>query len=135
MAIADNVSGSKIAQEAFDLVSELIRESDATPEAKAKAWRKVNEMVSGVLQEEIFENAEFKAFVESRRPMTKEEAVSYERQTVDFGKHSGKTIAEVPAGYLDWIHSQERDSWKADLGRYLASRYVKDQQEYEDDDE
>lgn len=51
--------------------------------------------------------------------MGDEEAARFEARDMPWGKHRGTRIADVPAGYLDYV-ANTKDQFKEDLARYVA---------------
>lgn len=52
------------------------------------------------------------------QPMSDEEAARFERNRIEFGKHKGELIQDVPAAYLCWI---AEDEFRENLQRYICS--------------
>jgi hypothetical protein len=48
-----------------------------------------------------------------------------------FGKYEGTEVAELPDGYLKWLHN-EADVWNEELAEEIASEYY---QRFSDDDD
>lgn len=130
--IVKNVTNTKHAKEVFALMSDYIRELELKPVDAGKVWRKVGDMVDEVTQVRAkLQTLAAKEF----QPMEDKKARKYEKKVIEFGKHKGKTIGEAPESYLSWLHEQYEDDWKKDLGRYLRSRYVRQQTLFEDDED
>lgn len=127
MSISTNIEARKAAEECFDLLSDFIREAEMPPEAAAKAWRRLGDMVDEVTG------------VDRKPPeppsavaMDDVEAKRFESQVMPFGKYGPdgedgpKRVCDVPISYLTWI--DEQPNFRKDLTRYLRRRDIWEQQ-------
>jgi hypothetical protein len=51
-------------------------------------------------------------------PMTEQQAKAYGLSALDFGKHAGEELRDVPVDYLEWLADASRDLWR-NLHGYL----------------
>lgn len=61
-------------------------------------------------------------------PMSDRESKEFGGKPMEFGKHKGTRVDEVPLEYLLWL-SQTKDQFKIDLRRYVMSRRIQAEQE------
>lgn len=122
MSIEDNVRCRKAAEEAFALVSDSLREElGGEPELLGKAWQQVCDAIAAVVQK-----PEEPAKPIASKAMSDAEAKRFENSTMQFGKHKGELVKDVPLSYLSWI---DEDTFRADLRRYLLRDEVWREQE------
>lgn len=115
--ISRNMDIRKMAEQAKVLIDEFLDENKLTDEEKERAWKNILNNVFG---------HEDSADKVSPSPMTYDEARRYyHNTTIDFGKHKGKKIDEIPFSYLEWLDNQP--DFRRDLHRFLTSSFVKSQ--------
>lgn len=121
MSIEDNVAAGKLASDCFQLVSDLIKESELSPEVKGAAWLRVCEMMYATASRRLpSEEA-------TTTTMGDEEARRFEDGRMPFGKHEGEPLRDVPLSCLAWC--DEKNDFSFDLRRYLRRREIWEQQD------
>lgn len=91
-------------------------------EQPEKFWRLLADVVASKLPADIEPPA-----------MTTEQAHSFERQPIPFGKHAGFPIGEVPVSYLLWL-TEQPDEFRTKLRQYVKTSVFAERQETEDHD-
>lgn len=54
-------------------------------------------------------------------PMSDREYWEFELRMMEFGRHCGEQMRDIPRDYLAWLADQSRQTWR-DLHRYLMRR-------------
>ena len=58
----------------------------------------------------------------SSKAMDETEARAFDKEIMEFGKHKGASMGEIPLDYLLWL--EEQPNFRKQLNRYLRSKYV-----------
>ena len=112
--VAANRKARDVARQVWDLA--LDESKDFKQRASDEFWR----FLAGVLKA-----AHPKLFLTKSVPisaMSPLEAKRFAHETMEFGKHSGKAIGDVPLDYLDWLAGQP--DFHVRLNRYLRSAAI-----------
>ena len=108
--VARGAQARKDAKEAFEFIRDLIPED------------RFNDRFIEILVE-YFQPA-VKPESEPIRPMDDVEARRFEKRKMEFGKHQGVAMGDVPFDYLEWLSDSQRESSK-EITRYLKSDRAK----------
>ncbi len=110
--LADNIAARNRAEHIIDLIG------DETP----RFWQELARLAG-----EQLPKVEQPAEVDPLAPMDETEAIKFERQPLDFGKHAGQEIGVVPCGYIGWLAEND---FAIRLRRYVKSaRFERRQRE------
>lgn len=60
----------------------------------------------------------------SVEPMADQEALSFENEVMEFGKHKGELVGNVPLDYLEWLADASRTLW-CKIHAYLNNPRIK----------
>jgi uncharacterized protein (DUF3820 family) len=116
------ITGRKAGAELVELIL-----SEASTHPMAAAWPEefAQAMFAEIHKAMTAKLPQVEAKPDRDAPMTYEEAREWERRTLEFGKHQGEFVKDVPLEYLLWI---DGDKFRGELKRYLASPLVQGQQ-------
>ena len=115
MGILENVA----ARRAAETVVVLMEEEATDPEiSKDNFWKIV---VGAIPKEYVPVQAS-----PGLKPMTDMESQGFENTCMEFGKHNGERMGDVPIDYLFWL--DEQDNFSKLLKRYLLSKRVQREQ-------
>ena len=128
MGIPENVAASNAARVVMDLL--LDEAINHKGDAAVRYYVTLLKWLLKMVPEEHVPKQNVQAPVV---PMTADECSDFEMDRMEFGKHGGDFIGEVPLEYLEWLDSQH--DFRQQLRRYLASKQVQRQMVVADDEE
>ena len=124
MGIAENIQTREAAEEAFQLMSDYLRESGiVTHEGLRDAWTRVHSMIGQTCQ---IQPERVREPPKAPRGMTDKQADTFGRKLCPFRKYRDKKYDDVPVDYLRFLVDSNED-----LKHYVEYR---ENEEYEDDD-
>lgn len=124
------IAGRKLCEEIVLLIAGEVRELNAQHgDAAAESfWENFRTAFEG-----HFPQPPATETAPALKPMDDFEVKQFEQQTLNFGQHRGRRIADIPKGYLEWLAYND-DELKTELKRYLLSERVRNEQDDTDDD-
>lgn len=124
MTIEDNVKAKRAADEVWDFIvdAELEFQDGTRNHYYETLLRHLLEVIPAELHPQRVVKADLV-------PMKHDELCKFGMQRMEFGKHAGLMVDEVPLDYLLWLDGQP--DFRHDLRRYLASPSVQREQEDE----
>jgi uncharacterized protein (DUF3820 family) len=112
MSLEDNVKARELFKTIIEMIEEELKKTSVFVEHRF--WKLLKKKA-----EEFIPNETCK---DRYTPMSNDEAVRFENEIMQFGKHKGDKIVDIDIEYFEWLDSQP--DFRRELWRYLKSEKI-----------